>query len=883
MAIVPRPLRPAGALFRRAGDTDIRPVHAAILLGAACYAGALLGFELAFVPRPVTLWFPNAILLAGLLLAARPYWWLLLTAAFAAHLLALLPRGVPAPVAVLWFVSNATQAVIAAVLVRHRTTEGLRLDRLPHVTVFVAAALFAIFLSSLLGAALIDMTGWGTSSLSTMWRRRFFSDVLGALTVVPVIIGLTSVRRAALREAPAVRYMEGGVLAVAVLTVSVIAFGSQVPGPQTITALVYAPLPLLLWAVVRFGPVASSSAVLAAAVVAMWNASHGRGPFVLQSPEANALEIQLLFSLVAATLMTLAAVLEERKDAQAAEIRNREQLGLALDAARMTFWDVTLPDDTGPAGEGDQPRHERRGSNDGALPLEQIVGRVHPSDLARVSKTLTWSIKNGGPLDMELRIIEPSGDIRWIHSMGRVVRDESGGPTRLIGLSADITARRMAEALNVGASRILELIATGAPLKHVLIRIVELIEAESLGLTCSVLVMDDATRVRHVAAPNLPEEFVREIERLEMNPTRGSCGAAMHQRRSVVTADISTDFLWDGLRDEALRHGLRGCWSTPIISEHGAVLGTFAMFYGQPREPTEREVQLVDIATQLAAIALERRRADVEATEQRRAITHLGRVAVIGELSGALAHELSQPLTVILSEAQAARRLIADTPGDPRLSDVLEDIIDADRRAGAVLDRLRGLMLKQRPRFADLSLNDAVIETLRLAHGELTAREVMVTTRLTPGLPPVHGDTVQLQQVLLNLCMNACDAMSSNAQESRAMTFTTLGAPDRSSVQLALTDYGTGIPDDILDRIFDPFFTSKERGLGLGLSICRSIILEHRGTLTARNNPGGGATLILALPAAEHARALARAEGSLLQRRNARVVRRSNSTRAQIP
>lgn len=488
-----------------------------------------------------------------------------------------------------------------------------------------------------------------------------------------------------------------------------------------------------------------------------------------------------------------------------------------------------------------------------------------PSDRARVSRTLAWSIRSGVPLDVQLRIIEPLGDIRWIHSMGRVLRDDKGGPTRLIGLSADITARRMAEALNTGASRILELIATGAPLKQVLIRIVHLIEAESLGLSCAVLVMDDGTHVRYVAAPSLPEQFVREIEHLEMKHDCDPGGAALHPRATVGFAEMSTDALWNGLRNQALRHGLRGCRSTPIISEHGRVLGTFAMFYGQPREPTAREIQLVDIATQLAAIALDRRRADVQATEQRRALAHLGRVAVVGELSGALAHELSQPLTVILSDAQAARRLLATTRVDPRVNDMIDDIIDADRRAGAVLSRLRGLMLKQRPVFADLSLNNAVIETLRLAHGELTAREVMVTTRLTPGLPLVHGDPVQLQQVLLNLCINACDAMSANPQENRAMTFTTRCTPDRHTVELTLTDYGTGIPVDSIERIFEPFFTSKERGLGLGLSICRSIILEHRGTLTARNNPGGGATLKLTLPAADYARSHADADPSRIR------------------
>jgi two-component system, LuxR family, sensor kinase FixL len=238
----------------------------------------------------------------------------------------------------------------------------------------------------------------------------------------------------------------------------------------------------------------------------------------------------------------------------------------------------------------------------------------------------------------------------------------------------------------------------------------------------------------------------------------------------------------------------------------------------------------------------ERKQAELEAQQQRQLLRHLTRVATLGELSGALAHELSQPLTSILSNAQAAQRFLTREPVDlAEVRDILNDIVDDDRRAGAVIRRWRTLLRKGETVLQPLDLNDVTNEVLRLAHSELVAHRVTVTAQLAPGLPAVRGDRVGLQQVLLNLIVNACDAMRLNEPARRHLTVVT--HPDgQGAVQVAIADRGGGIPADRIEQVFEPFFTTKEDGLGLGLAICRSIVAAHGGRLWVTNNADCGAT-----------------------------------------
>ncbi|HKU62779.1 MAG TPA: ATP-binding protein, partial [Gemmatimonadales bacterium] len=247
----------------------------------------------------------------------------------------------------------------------------------------------------------------------------------------------------------------------------------------------------------------------------------------------------------------------------------------------------------------------------------------------------------------------------------------------------------------------------------------------------------------------------------------------------------------------------------------------------------------------------ERRQAEVEAQEQRLQVAHLSRVAMLGELSGALAHELNQPLTAILANARAAQRIMNQE--DPDLAEVrviLGEIADADRRAGEVIARLRAFLHKGEMQLGPVDLNEIVCEVLTLTHSDLIQRRVSVDTDgLAADLPPVFADRVQMQQVLLNLLLNACDATPPDALDRR-VTISTAAVAD-GTVELTLADRGTGIPPDEIQHIFEPFFTSKPDGLGLGLSICRSIVTAHSGQLWAGNNADGGASFHLRLPVLE--------------------------------
>jgi C4-dicarboxylate-specific signal transduction histidine kinase len=220
---------------------------------------------------------------------------------------------------------------------------------------------------------------------------------------------------------------------------------------------------------------------------------------------------------------------------------------------------------------------------------------------------------------------------------------------------------------------------------------------------------------------------------------------------------------------------------------------------------------------------------------------------MLGELSGSLAHELNQPLTAILSNAQAAQRFLAQTP--PRvdqLADILSDIVKSDHRARSVIQRLRAMLRKEPAQHQTLDINDVVEESLRLMRSDLLNRDVVVGTDLAEALPAVSGERNQLQQVLLNFMMNGCDAMQARQTDRRLLVRTQRNA--QGHIEISVADRGTGIAEADLERIFEPFVSTKSQGLGLGLAICRSIVEAHGGRLWASNNADAGATLHCELP-----------------------------------
>jgi C4-dicarboxylate-specific signal transduction histidine kinase len=241
-----------------------------------------------------------------------------------------------------------------------------------------------------------------------------------------------------------------------------------------------------------------------------------------------------------------------------------------------------------------------------------------------------------------------------------------------------------------------------------------------------------------------------------------------------------------------------------------------------------------------------RKQAELDLQKQRNELAHLSRMTMLGELSGTLAHELNQPLAAILSNAEVALGFLAqDATALDKVREILEDIIEDDIRAGEVIQRLRLLLRKNEVQRQSLNLNEVVQDVLKLVRSDLASRNIAVKTGLSSKLPAVMGDRVLLQQVLLNLILNGCDAMA-DAEHRRLHIKTQWNG---NAVQVSVVDQGRGIALDDMARLFEPFFSTKPQGMGLGLPICRTIINSHNGQIWAISNSDCGASFYFTLPA----------------------------------
>jgi PAS domain S-box-containing protein len=242
----------------------------------------------------------------------------------------------------------------------------------------------------------------------------------------------------------------------------------------------------------------------------------------------------------------------------------------------------------------------------------------------------------------------------------------------------------------------------------------------------------------------------------------------------------------------------------------------------------------------------DRRRAEAETLHMKAELAHVDRTARMGELAASLAHEINQPLTAILCNAQAARRFVAsDRPDLNLLREILDDIIRDDKRAGSVIHRLRAMIQKGRPELETFQINDVIGEVVQLLHSEMLARNVSLTLDLATDLPVVEAGRVEVQQVLVNLLLNALDSLRDQLPRHNAILIRTIRD---DQVVVTIRDRGCGISSPDVNSIFEPFFTTKSAGLGMGLAICRRIVESHGGRIWATNNADTGATVAFSLP-----------------------------------
>ena len=244
----------------------------------------------------------------------------------------------------------------------------------------------------------------------------------------------------------------------------------------------------------------------------------------------------------------------------------------------------------------------------------------------------------------------------------------------------------------------------------------------------------------------------------------------------------------------------------------------------------------------------DRKEAELELVQQRNELAHFSRVTMLGQLSGSLAHELNQPLAAILSNAQAALRFLADDNYDRKeVREILCDIVSDDKRAGDVIQGLRMLLKKGETRHEAVDLNEMVRDVSKLVRSEMVNARVTLKMELATNLPSATGDRVQLEQVLLNLVMNGCDAMARSPVQERQLIVST-ARRGSAELEVCVLDRGWGLRPDEMERVFEPFYTTKVGGLGLGLVVSRKIVNAHGGSLRAEINSYGGATFCFTVP-----------------------------------
>jgi PAS domain S-box-containing protein len=486
--------------------------------------------------------------------------------------------------------------------------------------------------------------------------------------------------------------------------------------------------------------------------------------------------------------------------------QSQEWINLATDSAGVGIWAWDFTSNIIWATE--KARTLYGFSSDELIPFEKFLSKVHPDDIDWVVQASQKCLQEGADFRNDYRIVMPDGSTRWVRVLAKAFLAPSGKPERMTGVSLDITENKRAEEALVRSQHLLRETGSIGKVGGWEFNIdtskqtwtEETYNIHELDLTYEPTVEKGLYFYTPASRPIIERAVQRAIElgerfdlELEITTAKGN----LRSVHVVGNADL----------------------------EHRRVYGFFQ-----------------DIT--------ERKQSEFEILNQRDQLAHVARVSTMGELATSLAHELSQPLGAILRNAEAAELILQASPPDlEEVRDILADICKDDQRAGAVIDRMRSLLKRREVEHSLLDLNQLAREVITLVGPEAGARKVRLALDPASSLALVRGNRVQLQQVLLNLLLNAMDAMNDPAADDRRVTVRIQAAG--TQVAVVVRDTGQGIPADKLGHIFEPFFTTKPNGLGVGLPISRKIIEAHGGSIRAENAPDGGAAFCFTLPVAK--------------------------------
>lgn len=446
---------------------------------------------------------------------------------------------------------------------------------------------------------------------------------------------------------------------------------------------------------------------------------------------------------------------------------------------------------------------------DERLRASDMLNRIHPHDRAWVTLEVQRAQEGGLPFEGEFRTILPAGQERWVLMKGRTFNDAGGRGARRMGVVLDVTERKRAEeALRESEARFRNM-ADKAPV------MIWMSGTDKLCTFFNKGWLDFTGR-------NLEQEL------------GNGWAEGVHQADLDRCLEIFNES-FDARKEFAMEYRLRrNDGEYRWILDKGVPRvepdGTFIGYIGTCIDITER----------------------LSAQRDRAELAHLTRISTMGELAGSLAHELNQPLTAILSNAQAARRFLAADPADSgQLLEILDDIVDDDNRAGEVIRRMRSLFKKEEIEFDVIDLPSVIRDVMPLVNTDAVLHNIRLAVELPLRPVFVRGNKIQLQQVALNLLLNAFNAMNECPPTQRQVNVG-IEVCNPPLVKVAVRDRGTGLRNDQLEKMFEPFFTTKPDGLGMGLSISRSIIEAHAGRLWAENNSDRGATFYFTLPMSEN-------------------------------
>ena len=474
---------------------------------------------------------------------------------------------------------------------------------------------------------------------------------------------------------------------------------------------------------------------------------------------------------------------------------------------------------------------------------------VHPEDRA-IAETSARHLDEHGEADVEYRILQPCGEIRWIHDHKASTRDPATGKSFLWGVARDITERKRSERLAQIQHDILEAVAVREDLTVILESICREVEEFVPDSTATVMLLDHEQLLRVAAAPTCSPDLVAMLDGMEPGRNAGSCGTAAYTAEPCIVSDTATDERWESFRDTAKRFGIGACWSVPVLSRGTCVLGTFAVSSRTSRSPTDFQTELLETATRLASISVQNDRDRNALRESKESAESAARTK--SELLANVSHELRTPMTAILGfsemllqdktvpERQRRDIRLIKRSGN-HLLDIINNLLDVSKIEAGHMEAERVLC----------SPRELITSTTVLFDGMLRDKQLELRTVATESLPPrVLTDATRLRQILLNLLSNAVKFTDAGKITIRCAS-TTLDAR-QIRLEIAVSDTGLGVEPDRAELIFAPFgqahcSSGRFGGTGLGLSVSRKLAHLLGGDITLESEPGRGSTFTLSV------------------------------------